>query len=427
MTLSHTAFPAEAGERMSALARRVLLFVFVAWAVDAADSTVYSLTLPAVRTEFHLSLGLMGAIGSLFLAGSVIGSMLMPMLADRRGRRTGMVACIGAFSIFTGIVGLAPSGGTVAAGRFLTGVGAGGQWPIGAAYLSELVPARRRGFAMGLMQAGYPVGFFLAGGIVAVTTALGWGWRAAFLVLTVPVVMCVPIMIMLRETPTWIAEQSARRADAGNRTSLAVLKNLFSAEHRRTTVIATALHIFGAVFSFGLVTWVPSAITLDFGMRSGQTAGFVMLSWGVGAIGYVAAGPLSDRLGRRPTLAIYTVIGLIAVIYLNVLHHQAHTSFGALVAPGILIGVSLGVAAIYIAYTSEIYADAVRTVGLGFSVAAGKLVAVFVPVGLGVNAETTSVTTSLLVSTIAGCLMVPVILLGPETARRELTDISTGA
>ncbi|MFF3575133.1 MFS transporter [Nocardia jiangxiensis] len=416
-----------ADERLLVLARRVLIFVFVAWAVDAADSTVYSLTLPALRTEFDLSLGLMGAIGSLFLAGSVLGSLLMPMLADRRGRRTGMVACIGSFSLFTGLVGMAPTGGTVAAGRFLTGVGAGGQWPIGAAYLSELVPARRRGFAMGLMQAGYPIGFFLAGGIVAATTALGLGWRAAFLVLIVPAVMCVPIMTMLRETPTWLAQRSARGGKQEQRTGFAVLKMLFSAEHRRTTAIATALHIFGAVFSFGLVTWVPSAITLDFGLGAGQTAGFVMLSWGVGAAGYIAAGPLSDRLGRRPTLAIYTAIGVVAVIYLNVLHHRGSVSFAELVPPGILIGVSLGVAAIYIAYTSEIYADSVRTVGLGFSVAAGKLVAVFVPVGLGVIAEATSVTTSLLVSTIVGLLMVPVILLGPETAGRELTDISVEA
>jgi len=45
-------------------------------------------------------------------------------------------------------------------------------------HLSEMVPAKKRGLAMGIMQAGYPVGFLSGGGIFALFTSLGLGWRA---------------------------------------------------------------------------------------------------------------------------------------------------------------------------------------------------------------------------------------------------------
>lgn len=412
---------------MTPMAKRVLFFVFLAWVVDAADSTIYSLVLPQIKAEFDLSLPTMGLIASLFLSGSVLGALLIPMIAHRKGRRLGMVICISIFSVFTGVVGMAHHAWVVAVGRFFTGTGAGGEWPIGAAYLSDMVPARRRGFAMGIMQAGYPVGYFLAGGIFALFTWLGFGWRACFLVLVVPVLLCIPILKLLKESPEWErlnAERRGRVDQPVDTLGKQGLRLLFTPEYRRYTLIATLLHVFGAIYSYGLVVWVPSAIVMDFHMDKMQSAQFVMFAWGVGTLGYLIAGPMADRYGRKLILSIYTLLGLSAVLWLNyLLQTHALVAFTDLLLPGVLIGTSLGVAGVYITYTSEIYPTRLRTIGLGFSVGVGKATALFVPTLLGVIAQMSSVSTALLVSSVIGVLMIPTILSGPETAGRQLDDI----
>ena len=182
--------------------------------------------------------------------------------------------------------------------------------------------------------------------------------------------------------------------------------------------------MFGAIFSYGLVVWVPSAISLDFHMGKLETAQFVMFSWGVGTLGYIASGPLADRFGRKAILSLYTCLGLVAVLALNYLHTLSGVSFSQLLIPGTMIGISLGVSAIYITYTSEIFPAHLRTIGLGFSVAMGKVTALFVPTVLGAVAQASSVTLSLLLSTVIGLMMLPVIFCGPETAGRRLEEIT---
>jgi MFS transporter, putative metabolite:H+ symporter len=150
----------------------------------------------------------------------------------------------------------------------------------------------------------------------------------------------------------------------------------------------------------------------------------VMFSWGVGTLGYIASGRLADRFGRKIVLAAYTVLGMIAVLTLNYMLSWTSVTLLQLFIPGTLIGISLGVSAIYITYTSEIYPSHLRTIGLGFSVAVGKVTAVFVPTVLGAVAQVSSVTLSLLLSTAIGLLMVPTILFGPETAGRKLEEIT---
>lgn len=425
-TLDRTSVATE-NRHMTPMAKRVLFFVFLAWVVDAADSTIYSLVLPQIKDEFGLSLPTMGLIASLFLCGSVLGALLIPMIAHRKGRRIGMVICISIFSVFTGVVGVAHHAWVMAAGRFFTGTGAGGEWPIGAAYLSEMVPAKRRGFAMGIMQAGYPVGYFLAGGVFALFTWLGFGWRACFLVLVVPVLLCIPILKLLKESPEWErlnTERLVRASQPRDTLGKQGLRRLFTPEYRRYTLIATLLHVFGAIYSYGLVVWVPSAIVMDFHMDKMQSAQFVMFAWGVGTLGYLIAGPLSDRFGRKLILSVYTLLGLSAVLWLNyLLHRHSLVNFRDLLLPGVLIGTSLGVAGVYITYTSEIYPTRLRTIGLGFSVGVGKATALFVPAILGVIAQMSTVSTALLVSSVIGLLMIPTILCGPETAGRTLDDI----
>ena len=417
---------------MSSMENKVLSFVFLAWVIDAADSTIYSLTLPMIKDEFGLDLKTMGLVASVFLAGTVLGSLLLPLLADRKGRRIGMTTCVGLFSMATCAVGMSTSVVTMAIGRFFTGCGTGAEWPIGAAYVSEMVPPKKRGWAMGIMQSGYPVGFFLAGLVFLVFESwFDLGWRACYFVLVIPgLAICIPIMTMLKESPTWLktkADRSSAKASATAKPRRTGYGELFTPKYLKSTFIATALHMFGAMYAYGIVVWLPGALAIDFGFDNEHVSYFTLISWSVGTLGYLLAGRMADLYGRKIVLTAYMLIGLFAVIMLNYMLYSENHSLTLMYMVGCLIGISVGVTVLYITYSSEIYVDEVRTIGLGFSVALGKVAAVITPTLLGVIAEFTSVSASLLVATGLGMLMIPVIFFGPETAGKALHEIDVAS
>lgn len=404
---------------------KVLWFVFFAWVFDAADGTIYALTLPMIREEFGLSLSQMGMIGSIFLGGAVIGSIILPYLADRKGRRWGMAGCICLYSIFSGFTGVAQNFYHLALARFFTGTGTGGEWPVGAAYLSEVVPAKKRGFAMGLMQSGYPIGYFLAAAIFAGFVALNLGWRGCYFILLIPAGMCFWVLTTLKESERWLKGREEAKLDS-NKANVN-FRELFRPEYRKFTIIGTLLHVFGGFYSWGLVLWFPSILMLDFKLDQLTTSYITMFMWGIATIGYVVAGPLSDKIGRKRTLTIFVTSSLICVSFINYLKTIPGVPLSAIYVIAALIGCGMGAHTVLISYSSEIFPSHVRSLGLGFAVAVGKGTAMLAPFMLGIIAQKYSVSAGVLVAVCIGWLMVPTIFTGPETAQKRLEDIITSS
>jgi MFS transporter, putative metabolite:H+ symporter len=409
----------EDNQKLTPEAWKILIFVMVAWIFDAADGTIYALTLPMIREEFHLSLAQMGGIGSVFLAGAVVGSALIPLLADKKGRRWGMVTCISLYSLFSGFTGLAQNLSQISIARFFTGCGTGGEWPIGAAYLSEVVPAKKRGFAMGLMQAGYPIGYFLAGAIFAVLISWNFGWRSCFYVLVIPAILCIWVLKSLRESDRWQQERQKGQTEQ-KRISYA---ELFRPEYRKFTVIGTLLHVFGGFWSWGLIIWFPTILMLDFHIEKIMSSYITMYMWGIAIIGYICAGPISDKIGRKRSMLFFATTCLFSVCILYYLKATSVVSMPAIYTIATILGWGMGVYTILIGYSSEIFPSHVRSLGIGFSVGVGKVAAMAAPLLIGIIAQTYSVTTGLLVAVIVGWMMVPTIFCGPETAGKRLEDI----
>ena len=412
-------------EKMTKDAWKITALVYLAWVFDASDGQVFSLALPLIREEFGLSLPQMGGIATAFLVGATIGSFLMPVVAEKYGRRWGMVSCVGVYSIFTGLVWFAQSVYHLVAARFITGLGTGGEWPVGAAYLTEVVPAKKRGFMMGFMQSGYPIGYFIAGGVFALFMGLGLNWRACFLAMIAPVILCLPIIFWLKESPAWVANKKKQAEEGpGQARQKQNYMELFQPRWRKVTIIATFMHVVGAIWMWGINIWYPSAMIYDFNISTVETAFLIMLLYGVGVAGYLIAGALQDKLGRKKTLALFISTSLIAVATLNYLHTLPEVPNFYLYVVTVVLGLSLGAHSVLITYSTEIYPSHVRTLGVGFSIGVGKIAAVMCPTVMGVIADASSVTMALLLVTGIGWLLVPAILQGPETAGKKLEEIT---
>ncbi len=134
----------------------------------------------------------MGNIGSIGLAGMLVGALGVGALTDLIGRRKVLLGCLVWFSLAMGACALAPSAGVFAACRFLAGLGLGGVMPTTVALTVEYAPADRHHRYNAVMFSGYSVGGVLAA-LLAIWFLPDYGFRLLFGLGMLPLVTIVPL------------------------------------------------------------------------------------------------------------------------------------------------------------------------------------------------------------------------------------------
>src|SRR6201993_3424844 len=129
-------------------------------------------------------------------------SMSGTVTEDLSRARNVLVAVIISFSLFEAMSGLAWSFASFLVIRALFGIAMGGEWGVGGSLAMESIPGRWRGWVSGLLQAGYPAGFFLA------TLLFGFGyhalgWRGMFFVGASPALLTFFIVTQIDESPAF--------------------------------------------------------------------------------------------------------------------------------------------------------------------------------------------------------------------------------
>ncbi len=148
--------------------------------INYADRLALSVVSPSIRREFGMTEQDYGQILFFFLAAYAIMYALSGPIIDRLGTRRGFAATILVWSSAAMSHALARGKWSLAACRFLLGVGEPGNWPAAAKTVAEWFPADRRALGMGIFNSGTSLGSALAPPVVSALT-LAYGWRSAFL------------------------------------------------------------------------------------------------------------------------------------------------------------------------------------------------------------------------------------------------------
>ncbi len=179
----------------------------------------------------------------------------------------------------------------------------------------NVLPVEERGTANGVMFAGQAVGTALGGGGVLMLTA-AMPFRATFLVVAGAVALIgIVVSLRLRETAA-VAAAHAGGPGAGPAAALA------AAGARMREFLVASWHAFtgsrGALFgvllallpmgAMGLGLALQSNLAVELGMDDGAIGALAMASSFCGALGCVVGGWLSDRLGRRRTIALFVAL-----------------------------------------------------------------------------------------------------------------------
>src|ERR1700761_9166154 len=155
--------------------RAAFVASFLGWALDAFDYFLLTFILKDIAAEFHVETEVMATAITLTLIARPFGAFVFGRLADRFGRRPVLMFDVALYSVLAAASAFSPNLITLFVLRLLFGFAMGGEWGIGASLALETIPAKSRGVVSGILQEGYPVGFFLASLANLALPYIGWG------------------------------------------------------------------------------------------------------------------------------------------------------------------------------------------------------------------------------------------------------------
>ena len=113
------------------------------------------------------------------------------------------------YSLFTGLSALASTWWQLAAFRFITGLGLGGEWAAGAALVAEVWPDNLRAKAGAMLQSAAAFGYFFAALINLYVGVLSW--RYVYMVGALPALFVLVIRLIVKEPEAWVKVRDQRR------------------------------------------------------------------------------------------------------------------------------------------------------------------------------------------------------------------------
>jgi len=300
-----------------------------------------------------------------------IGGWVFGRYADRKGRRAALTLSVLVMCFGSLLITICPTYATagwggaalLVAARLLQGLSLGGEYGTSATYLSEVATARHRGF-----YSSFQYVTLIAGQLLATLTLLllqqvysgsqleAFGWRIPFAIGAALSLVGLWLRRNLVETEQFKAANLAGE----NRKPVAELMR-----HKKEIAIVLGLTAGGTLAFYTYTTYMPKFLVNTVGLTR-DTA--TLVSTGTLLI-YMCLQPvfgaISDRVGRRPVLMFFGIMGTLCTwpILSAIQHtHSAWTAFWLILAALVIVS---GYTSINAVVKAELFPAGIRALGVG--------------------------------------------------------------
>jgi MFS family permease len=397
--------------------RRTFWSCKVGYALDAMDTQFLSFVIPTLIATWGLSKGDAGLIGTVTLLTSALGGWLAGILSDRIGRVKTLQITILWFAAFTVLCGLAQNFSQLLLARGLMGFGMGGEWTAGAILIGEVIRAKDRGKAVGMVQAGWALGWGVSALLYALMFTLlppEWAWRSLFLLGILPALFVIFIRRFVDEPELFVAQRK-QQENSAERTSFA---EIFSPKMLSITVRAVLLTTGAQGGYYAITTWLPTFLKTERHLTVLGTGGYLAMVIVGSYVGYIVSAFLTDLLGRKKNFILFALGSLcIALAYTRLPVTDNVMLFLGFPLGFFVSGVFSGMGA----FLTELFPTRIRGSGQGFSYNMGRAVGSLFPlmIGLSSHAMPLGEAIGIFAGTAYGVMILAALTL-PETAGKKL-------
>lgn len=309
-------------------------------------------------------------IQAAFMLGWALGGGLFGRIGDRLGRSRALVLTILTYAVFTGAGYFAQTWWHLLIFRFLSALGIGGEWAVGAALLAETWPKNWRHWLAAVLQSAVNIGILLAG-VVGFAMA-GLPERSVFLVGLTPALIVLWIRRAVPETDDWhAAKQASGERQPG-------IFDLFRGQTLRTTLLTMAVCALSLTAHWAFMFWSAQHVRQLPDVEKWSAEGKTQLVSAVVAVlmvssiaGNFLAAALARRIGYRGTIALMSLAYAAALCGT----YAQPRSLTALWCCLPVIGGCSGLFALFTMYLPPLFPTLLRTTGAGFSYNIGRVAA----------------------------------------------------
>ncbi len=343
------------------------------WYVYSAFALYFA---PSIFPEASATAQLLNA-AAIFAVGFLmrpIGAWVMGVYSDRHGRKAGLTLSVTLMCLGSLLIAVTPTYATAGAvapamlvfARMLQGLSVGGEYGASATYLSEMAGRERRGY-----YASFQYVTLIGGQLTALAVLLllqatmseaaleAWGWRVPFAIGGLLAVAVFRIRRGLLETESF--EAVRKEAVEGERRSGGVA--LFR-DHPREAWTVMALTAGGTLAFYAYTTYMQKFLVNTSGFSRPTATAVMTAALLLYAAVQPVAGALSDRVGRKPLLVGFGVLGVVgtAPLFLALERVNSPVLAFALIAAA-LVALS-GYTAISGVLKAEMFPAHIRTLGV---------------------------------------------------------------
>ena len=299
-----------------------------------------------------------------------IGGWLMGLYADRKGRKAALMASVLLMCFGSLLIALTPGYDTIGIGapillvfaRLLQGLSVGGEYGTSATYLSEMATKERRGFFSSFQYVTLISGQLIALGVLIVLQQTlteeqlySWGWRIPFVIGALCAVVALYLRRGMEETESF-KKTKVKPKESAMRTLL---------RHPKELMTVVGLTMGGTLAFYTYTTYMQKYLVNTVGMSISDSTTISAATLFLFMCIQPIVGALSDKIGRRPILIAFGVLGTLFTVPILTTLHTITTWWGAFFLIMAALIIVSGYTSINAVVKAELFPTEIRALGVG--------------------------------------------------------------